>query len=215
MSVQPSIRMIIADDHPMVREGLCAVVARQHNMCVVAQAGNGQEVVDLYRLHRPDVVLMDMTMPHLDGLAATRAIIAEFPQARIIILSLHAGEDTVYEAIQAGARAYMLKDAPAGTLLETIAQVACGQICLSAEIAAKIANRLHLQNLTGREKEILEHIVKGKSNGEIGAALFISEGTVKSHVNHLLAKLKVTDRTQAAVIAVKRGIVALPKQPSL
>ncbi len=209
MSERPCIRLIIAEDHPMTREGLCAVLSRREDMRVVGEASNGQEAVDLYRLHKPDVVLMDMSMPQMDGLQATRAINAEFPTARIIVFSTWDGDETIYQVMRAGAKAYLLKDAPAAVLLETIEAVASGKTVLPGELAAKIANHLTLRDLTHREQEVLEQIVAGKTNSEIGSLLLISEGTVKSHVNRILDKLKVTDRTQAAMTAIKRGLVQL------
>jgi two-component system NarL family response regulator len=207
LSQHPSIRILIVDDHPMTRAGLAAVIACSPEMCVVGEAGNGQEAVSLYRLHRPDVVLMDMYMPQMDGLEATRAILADFSTARIIIFSILDGDETIYQAMKSGARAYLLKETQAARLLESIQAVAAGQTVLPNEVAAKLTGRLPLKELTAREQEVLGYIVAGKTNSEIGSALFICEGTVKSHVNSLLAKLQVTDRTQAAVTAIRRGLI--------
>jgi len=207
MNQRPLIRIVIADDHPMMRAGLSAVIACQKDMYIVGEASNGCEAIHHYQLHRPDVVLMDMSMPDMDGLQATRAIREECSAARIVIFSIDEGDETIYQAMKAGVRGYLLKGAPAAVLLETIRAVADGQTVLPGEVAAKLAGRLHQRDLTNREQEILEHIVAGQSNSEIGSALFISEGTVKSHVNSLLDKLHVTDRTQAAVAAIQRGLV--------
>lgn len=209
MSQRPCIHVLVADDHPMTREGVCAVIARRLDMCVVAEAGDGCEAVDLYRMHLPDVVLMDLSMPKMDGLEATRALLKEFPAARIVIFSASDGDETIYQALRAGARAYLLKDSPTCVLLETIETVAAGQTYVPTEIAAKLAGRLHIRDLTSREQEVLEQIVAGKTNSEIGAMLFISEGTVKSHVNRILDKLHVNDRTQAAMTALRRGLVQI------
>jgi len=207
MDQRPLIRIVIADDHPMTRAGLSAVIAGRKDMCLVGEASNGCEAVHLCRQHRPDVVLMDMSMPQMDGLQATRAIRAECSTARIVVFSISDGDETIYQAMKAGVRGYLLKDTPTAAVLEAIMAVADGQTVLPSEVAAKLAGRLHQRDLTTREQEILEHIVAGQSNSEIGSALFISEGTVKSHVNSLLEKLHVTDRTQAAVAALQRGLV--------
>ena len=178
-------------------------------MRVVGGASNGREAVTLYRHYTPDVMLMDLSMPQMDGLQASRAIHAEFPGARIVIFSVSSGDEILYQAMRAGARAFLLKDAPASLLLETIEAVASEQTVLPGDLAAKLAARLHIRDLTSREQEVLEQIVAGKTNNEIGSLLFISEGTVKSHVNRILDKLHVHDRTQAALTAIKRGLVPL------
>jgi len=207
MNQRPLVRIVIADDHPITRAGLSAVIANRKDMCIVGEATNGCEAIHLCQQHRPDVILMDMSMPDGGGLQAIRDIRAEFSAARIVVFSIDDGDETIYQAMKAGARGYLLKDAPATVLLETIMAVADGQTVLPGEVAAKLAGRLHQRDLTKREQEILEHIVAGRSNSEIGSTLFISEGTVKSHVNSLLEKLHVTDRTQAAVAALQRGLV--------
>jgi len=207
MNQQPTVRILVVDDHPMTREGLCAVLSRLPENRIIAEGNNGLEAIDLYRLHQPDIVLMDLSMPQLDGLQATRAIVKEFPEAQIVIFSASDGDDTIYQAMRAGARSYLLKDTPAAFLLEAIAQVAAGNTYLPADLAAKLAGRLHLRDLTEREQEVLEQIVAGRTNSEIGANLFISEGTVKSHVNRILDKLHAHDRTQAAMTAIRRGLV--------
>jgi two-component system NarL family response regulator len=201
--------MIIADDHPMTREGLIAILSRNGKMRVVAEASNGQETIDLYRSHLPDIVLMDLSMPTMDGLEATRALVAEFRSALVIVYSASDGDETVYQVMRAGARAFLLKDSPVSLLLETIDQVIAGNTYLPTELANKLAARLHSRDLTGRETEVLKQIVAGKTNCEIGCDLFIAEGTVKSHVNRILDKLGAHDRTQAAMTAIRRGIVKM------
>jgi two-component system NarL family response regulator len=203
------INLLIVDDHPMVREGFCAVASSQANLRVVAQAGNGQDAVDLYRQHGPDVVLMDMAMQPMDGLAATQAILKVSAYARIIIYSVYETDEMIFQAIKAGAKAFVFKDTPVKQLLQTIARVAAGEVCLSERVADMFAKRLRQPELTRREREVLEYLVAGLNNDAIGQALFISDGTVKTHVNHILAKLRVTDRTQAAVVALQRGLVRL------
>ncbi|MCW3095955.1 MAG: two component LuxR family transcriptional regulator [Chthonomonadaceae bacterium] len=215
MSPLSLIRMLVADDHPIIREGLCGVIRHHKSICVVGEAGDGQEAIDLYRIHLPDIVLMDLFMPRMNGLQATHAIMKEFPQARIIILSISDRDETVYQTMRAGAKAYLCKDTPIALFFQTVEAVFAGQTCLPMDLAAKLAGRLNFSNLTPREQEVLEHIVSGKSNREIGAVLFIGEGTVKSHVNKILDKLHVTDRTQAAVTALKRGLVLLDSTPEV
>ena len=207
MMQRPCIRVLVADDHPLTREGLRVVIARRPEMCVVAEAANGLEAIDLYRIHRPDIVLMDLSMPKLDGLEASRMLLREFSGARIIVFSASGGDETIYQALRAGAHAYLLKETPACVLLETIEAVSAGHTYVPPEVASKLAGRLHIRDLTGREIEVLEQIVAGKTNSEIGSLLFISEGTVKSHVNRILDKLHVNDRTQAAMTAIRRGLV--------
>jgi two-component system NarL family response regulator len=213
MSPFPLIRMLVADENPIIRECLCGVIRQRERICVVGEAGDGQEALNLYRIHLPDIVLMDFFMPRMNGVRATHAIIKEFPHARIIILSISDGDESVYQAMRAGAKAYLRKDIPVPLFFQTVEAVFAGQTCLSMDLAAKLAGRLNFKPLTDREQEVLEHIIGGKSNSEIGALLFIAEGTVKSHVNKILDKLNVTDRTQAAITALKRGLVRLDPTP--
>jgi two-component system NarL family response regulator len=208
MSDRP-IRVLIADDHPIVRDGLNAVINDQADMEVVAEAANGQEAVELAQQHRPDVLLIDLRMPRLDGLETIQRIRAQWPQARIVILTTYDGDEDIYRALQAGAQAYLLKDSPRADLLDTIRVVRAGRKRIPFEVAAKLAERISASELTDRELEVLELIVAGCSNKEIGQALVIAEGTVKAHVNSILSKLGVHDRTQAATEALRRGIVHL------
>lgn len=201
------IRILIADDHPVVREGLAAMIEREPDMTVVAQAKTGREAVELFRRHRPDVTLMDLRMPEMEGVDAIVAIRAEFLLARIVVLTTYDGDEDIYRGLRAGAKAYLLKDAPAEDLLDTIRAVHRGKTRVPPEVAAKLAGRVSGSELTARELAVLKLIVDGKSNEEIGRALSITEGTVKFHVNHILGKLNVSDRTQAATAALKRGIV--------
>jgi two-component system NarL family response regulator len=203
------IRILIADDHAVVREGLAAMIQRRADMRVVAEAENGLRAVALAREHRPDVILMDLRMPVLGGVDAITQIREAQPQARVIVLTTYDGDEDIYRALQAGARAYLLKDTPREELLEAIRAVHAGQKRISPEAAAKLTERLTTPELTPRELDVLRLIVAGQSNKEIGATLHIAEGTVKIHTNNLLSKLGVADRTQAAIEAVRRGLVRL------
>ena len=210
MSKEGAIRILIADDHPVVREGLAAMIERRPDMTVVAEAATGREAVAAYRAAQPDVVLMDLRMPDMTGVEAIGAIRGEFPGARIIVLTTYDGDEDIYRGLQAGARAYLLKDAPRDELLDAIRAVHAGQTRIPPAVAARLAERvLAGPELTARELEVLQGIVAGRSNKEIGAALGISEGTVKAHVNNILGKLGVADRTQAVTTALQRGIVHL------
>ncbi len=203
------IRILIVDDHPIVREGIAALIERREDMTVVAEACDGNEAVTLFREHRPDVTLMDLRMPNMDGVTAIAAIRGGFPNARIIVLTTYDGDEDIYRGLRAGAKGYMLKDAPREELLDAIRAVHAGQTRIPTDVAAKLAERLNSPELTPREREVLNLIVEGRSNLEIGTILFITEGTVKAHVNSILTKLDVSDRTQAMGVALKRGIVHL------
>jgi DNA-binding NarL/FixJ family response regulator len=203
------IRVLIADDHPVVRTGLALMLRYERDMEAVAEAGNGREAIEMFRAHRPDVTLMDYRMPEMDGVEAISAIRGEYPKARIILLTTYDGDEGIYRGLRAGARAYLLKDAPCEEILETIRAVHTGQKRITMAVGAKLAARAEFPDLTEREMEVLRLIVQGKSNLEIGAALFIAEGTVKFHVNHILNKLDVGDRTQAVIAALKRGLASL------
>ncbi len=203
------IQILIADDHPIVRDGLNAVINDQPDMEVVAEAANGKDAVELALQYRPDVTLIDLRMPQKNGVEAVTAIRAEWPQARIIILTTYDGDEDIYRALQAGAQAYLLKGMPRAELLDTIRAVHAGHKRLPPEVATKLAERISAAELTDRERQVLKLIVEGYSNKEIGERLSITEGTVKSHVNGVLGKLGVHDRTQAVTEAVRRGIVHL------
>jgi two-component system NarL family response regulator len=203
------IRILIADDHPVVRQGLAAIIESERGMTVVAQAKNGREAVELFRRERPHVALIDLKMPELDGVETITAIREEFPHAALLVLTTYDRDEDIYRSLRAGAKAYLLKDAPPAGLLEAIRAVSLGQRHMPPEIAEKLAEHVMYPNLTERELEVLRLMAAGKSNREIGADLFITEGTVKAHVNNILSKLGVSDRTQAVTTALKRGLVQL------
>lgn len=203
------ISILIADDHPVVRQGLAATIARQPGMTVVAEANDGREVIDLFRFYRPDVTLMDLRMPQVDGVEAIAIIREETPTARIIVLTTYDNDEDIYRGLRAGAMAYLLKDAPLSELLEAIRAVHAGQKRIPLEVAAKLSNRINRPELTARELEVLHLVVAGQSNKEIGTSLIISEGTVRAHINNILYKMDASDRTQAATLAIKRGLVRL------
>jgi DNA-binding NarL/FixJ family response regulator len=203
------IRIMIVEDHAVVRQGLAALLGTVQDFQIVAQASDGQESIDLYRSHQPDVTLMDLRLPRMNGVDAITRIRTEFPQARFIVLTTFDGDEDIYRALQAGARGYLLKGMSGEELMEAIRSVYAGKSRIPAPVAERLAERMAAPELTTRETEVLELIVGGNSNKEIAAALFISEATVKTHINSLLSKLGVTDRTQAATTALQRGIVHL------
>jgi len=204
-----AIRIMIVDDHAVVRQGLAALLSTVPEFDIIVQAGDGEQAVALYRTHQPDVTLMDLRLPKLKGVEAIQAIRQEFPAARVIVLTTFDGDEDIYRALQAGARGYLLKGMEGDELIEAIRAVHEGKARIPAEVAERLSLRLSGDALTERETDVLRQIVGGLSNKEIGAKLFISEATVKTHVNNLLAKLGVSDRTQAATTALQRGIVHL------
>ena len=203
------INILLVDDHPIVREGLAALIERRGEMRVVAEAAEGETAVALYAQHQPDVVLIDLRMPGMGGVAAITAVRQQFPTARFIILTTYDGDEDIYRGLQAGAMAYLLKDTPRQELLDTIRAVYAGQKRISPEVAAKLTERMLGPALTEREQAVLDLIVRGRSNKEIGQELSITEGTVKAHVNNVLGKLGVNDRTQAVTEALRRGLAHL------
>ena len=207
--VGPSIRILAVDDHPMLREGVVSAIGRQADMEVVGEAGSGAEAVAVFARVLPDVTLMDLRMPDMDGVAAIQAIREAHPRARFILLTTFDADADITRGIRAGAMAYLLKDAPREVLMETIRAVYSGQRRIPPEIAAKLAENVSAPELTGRELEIVQLMTAGKTNREIAELLFVSEGTVKTHINHIFDKLGVQDRTQAVLTALKRGIARL------
>ena len=209
MSQEQLIRILIADDHPIVRQGLAALIDRQPDMSIVAQANDGQEAVDLFHQHHPDVALIDLQMPKMDGATAITTIRQTYPNARIIVLSTYDRDECIYQAIRAGAFGYLLKDAGPAELLAAIRAVRAGQKRFSSAVGAKLAERIASPQLSEREQEVIQLLASGKTNQEIGMSLHITESTVKFHVNNLMSKLGASDRVQALLIALRRGIVNL------
>ncbi len=203
------IRVLIADDHSIVRQGLVTIINRDPEMTVIAQAENGQQAIDLFREHQPNVTLMDLRMPEVGGVEAISAICAEFKPARIIVLTTYDGDEDIYRGLHSGAQGYLLKDMKSHEVLNAIRTVARGQQYIPPDVGAKLVQRLNNPELRERELAVLGLMAQGMSNLEIGKALSISENTVKTHVNRILSKLGVSDRTQAVIVAVKRGIVSL------
>ncbi|MBN3879137.1 MULTISPECIES: response regulator [unclassified Nostoc] len=209
MSQSATVRILIVDDHAIVRQGLAAMIENEPDMTVVGQAGNGQDALDRYRQLQPDITLMDLRMPHMSGVDATIAICAEFTHARIIVLTTYDGDEDIYRGLRAGAKGYLLKDAEPDALLNAIRIVHSGQQYIPSEVAAKLVQRMNNPELSDREREVIHLMVDGLSNHDIGVALNITESTVKFHINRILSKLGVSDRTQAVVTALKRGLAKL------
>jgi DNA-binding NarL/FixJ family response regulator len=207
-NVPGMIRILSADDHPLLRKGIAAVINAEPDMKLVAEACNGEEAIEKFRIHRPDVTLMDLQMPGLNGIEAMNRILSEFPDARIIVLTTYSGDAQVLRALRAGARAYMLKGHDR-ELLETIHLVMEGRKRIPPEIAAELAEHATDDELSAREIEVLRLIGAGKSNKQIADLLFIAEATVKSRITNILSKLNASDRAHAVTIGLKRGIIDL------
>jgi DNA-binding NarL/FixJ family response regulator len=203
------IRILIADDHTVVRDGLVAIVGQQNDMEVVAETGDGRQAVELWKKHRPDVTLMDLRMPALDGVNAIYEIRAADPNARIIVLTTFDGDEDIYRGMRAGAKSYLLKDVRREELFQCIREVHDGRTFIPPAVAAKLAERLPGEELSPRELEVLRLLAEGKPNKLIGAALSITEVTVKSHVQSVFRKLNVLSRTEAIAVANRRGLLHL------
>lgn len=200
---------MLVDDHPAFRKGMVALIESEPDLKVVAETGDGREALQLYRQKKPDVVLMDLRLPGMGGVEATIAIRKEFPHAHVIVLTTFETDEDIFRAIQSGAKSYLLKDTPEDELAATIRNVHDGKQVLSDKLSRRLAERQQRPELSQRETEVLQLLIKGRSNKEIGSALFVTEDTIKAHFKTLFAKLKVADRTEAAISAIRLGIVHL------
>jgi DNA-binding NarL/FixJ family response regulator len=209
MSESLSIRILAVDDHPLLRQGLASMISSQTDMTLIAEAASGEDGVQKYRQHHPDVTLMDLRLPDMSGIDSMSAIRSEFPDARIVVLTTFEGDVEIQRALEAGAYGYALKSMPPKDLIEMIRQVHKGKKRIPADIAARLAEHFSDEMLTDREIDVLRHIAGGNRNRDIAERLFISEETVKVHMRHIMEKLGASDRTQAIAIAVRRGIVQL------
>jgi DNA-binding NarL/FixJ family response regulator len=203
------IRVLSIDDHPLVREGLAALINSQIDMCVVGQGSTGHEAIKLFRELQPDVALMDVRLPDMSGIDAMITILSASPQARVIMVTSSEGDVEMQRALEGGAKGYILKSMPPREALEAIRKVHTGKKAIPTEIATRLANHISDETLTAREIEVLQQVAEGNRNRDIADRLFISEGTVKVHIQHIMEKLGASDRTQAITIAVRRGIIHL------
>jgi DNA-binding NarL/FixJ family response regulator len=204
------IRILVADDHAVVRMGLVGLIHHEPDLEVVGEAEDGRQALELFRKLRPDILLTDLRMPEMDGIALTQAVCREAPASKVIILSTYEGEEEIHQALEAGARAYLLKkDTLGDDALKAIRAVHAGQRYIPPAVAAILAERMHRSELTAREHDVLRGIAAGLSNKRIGDSLGISEGTVKIHVTNILSKLGAADRTEAVTTAIRRGIVRI------
>ena len=203
------LKIMLVDDHYLVRMGLASIIGLERDMCVCAEASTGEQALALFAQHRPDVTLMDLRLPGMNGSETTQAIRAKFPDARIVMISTYVCDQEIYGALQAGAMAYLVKSVQREELTAAIRKAAAGQRHIPAEVAARLADRMTQSELSTRELEVLRFLVVGRRNREIAGALEITEGTVKLHVSSILGKLGVSDRTEAVTRALQRGIVQL------
>lgn len=206
----PPIRLMTVDDHPIYRGGLASLIAAYRDLTLVAEAANGREAVERFREHRPDVTLMDLSMPVMGGVEAIATIRAEFPDARIIALTTWDGDADIHRALDAGARGYLLKDVVSEDVADAIRRVHAGGRSIPTEVASRLAAYTPRIDLTDREVEVLMYMARGLTNKEIGALLGRTEGTIKVHVLHILQKLEASDRTEAVTLGLQRGIIHLP-----
>jgi DNA-binding NarL/FixJ family response regulator len=209
MSAESKIRVLCVDDHPLMRVGIVAVVRHESDMDVAGEASTGREAIHLFQELQPDITLMDLRLPDMCGIEALIAIRAQFPSARVIVLTTFEGDAEIRRALDAGAQSYLLKSLPRKQILEAIRKVHAGKRQVPPEVAAQLAEHIGNESLSGREIQVLEKIAIGKRNGEIAALLFITEETVKNHVKHILEKLGASDRTEAVTIGFRRGIIRL------
>jgi DNA-binding NarL/FixJ family response regulator len=210
MATHERLTVLIVDDHPMMRLGIAAIIDDQPDMTVVAQAGTGEQAVELWRQHKPHVTLMDLRLPGMSGVEAIRAIRRDYPRSRVVVLTTYEGDEDVHQALEAGAQGYLLKGMSPDVLLDALRRVHAGNRVLPPPVARSLDSRAPCSDLSAREHEVLVLIAQGRNNKEIGATLRITEGTVKCHVTMILSRLGVSDRTQAVVAAFQRGIVHIP-----
>lgn len=213
-SMKEVITVLVADDHPVVREGLVSLINRHPELRVVAEASNGREAIEQFMAFRPDVGLLDLRMPSIDGAEAISAICEREPTAHLVVVTTFDSEEDIYRALRAGAHGYILKDATIDEMVACIREVGAGRTWIPPAVGAKLARRVSDQQLTRREMEVLRAVAAGKSNKEVGSAFNISEATVKVHVTHILEKLKVSGRTEAINVAARRGLVRLDVAPA-
>jgi len=209
MEPQEKMKILIVDDHPIMRIGIAAIINAREDMTVVAQAGTGEEAIVLYEEHRPDVTLMDLRLPGISGVDAIRTIRHRYPKACFVVLTTYEGDEDIYQALEAGARAYIIKGMPHDALVDALRRVHAGGRFLPVPVSRTLASRTPDADLSSREREVLRLLARGESNKEIAAHLGITEATVKCHVSVILMRLQVTDRTQAVVSALQRGLVHL------
>jgi len=209
LKASPRIRVLVVDDHPIMRVGVAAIIQATPDMTTVAQAGSGEEAIELFERYLPDVTLMDLRLPGMSGVDAIRAVIARHSNAKFVVLTTYEGDEDIHQALEAGARSYIIKGMPHDALVSAVRRVHAGGRFLPSPVSRALSSRIPNSDLSAREREVLDLIVQGKSNKEIAADLCISESTVKCHVSVILMRLNVTDRTQAVVTALQRGLVHL------
>jgi two-component system NarL family response regulator len=209
MAANPKIRVILADDHPVVRDGLAAIVNQQADMQVIAEAGDGEEAIALYEQHLPDVMVLDLRMPKRDGVSVVQNVLERHPKARMLIMTTFDGDEDIFRSLSQGAKGYILKDAPRTEILTAIRAVSQDRPYTSSTVAAKALQRMAKPSLTQRELSVLQEIAQGRSNKDIARRLSITEGTAKTHVKSILTKLDAISRTEAVAVAHKRGLIHL------
>ena len=209
LKASPRIRVLVVDDHPIMRVGIAAIIQATPDMTTVAQAGSGEEAIELFEKYLPDVTLMDLRLPGMSGVDAIRAVIARHSNAKVVVLTTYEGDEDIHQALEAGARSYIIKGMPHDALVNAVRRVHAGGRFLPSPVSRALSSRIPNSDLSAREREVLDLIVQGKSNKEIATDLGISESTVKCHVSVILMRLNVTDRTQAVVTALQRGLVHL------